>query len=151
MALDRERLRTYLLNLDRDILEDSIGFYTSEHLRMGGAYWTIGSLSALQRLDDSRKEEIVNWVLSCQKENGGFGGNVNHDVHINNTHYAVLILMMYGALDRLDKDRVVAYVQTLQHPDGSFSSDEWGESDLRFTYSALAVLKLLNRVDLSQL
>ena len=37
--------------------------------------------------------------------------------HINNTHYAMLILMMYGALDRSDKNRVVAYV----HTDGSLA------------------------------
>lgn len=60
--VDFEKHRAYLLNLDREILEDSLGYYTSEHLKMGGAYWTIGSLATIQKLDNDRKEEILTFV-----------------------------------------------------------------------------------------
>lgn len=28
------------------------------------------------------KEELVSWVLKCQNEDGGFGGNENHDSNL---------------------------------------------------------------------
>jgi len=59
MALTREAHIDYLNKADKDTLEDSIGFFRYEHLRMGGAYWTISALSALSQLNDERKEEII--------------------------------------------------------------------------------------------
>lgn len=40
-----------------------------------------------------------------------------------------------------------ADVSSLQQPDGSFWGDEWGETDTRFSYCALSVLWLLDRLD----
>jgi geranylgeranyl transferase type-2 subunit beta len=143
--VDVDKHTSYLLNLDRDILEDSIGYYTSEHLKMGGAYWTIGSLACLDRLDEERKEEIVTFVGQCKAANGGYGGNINHDPHITNTHYAVLVLAMFDSLHLIDADEIAGYISGLQNPDGSFKGDEWGEVDLRFSYCALSCLKLLGK------
>lgn len=38
-------------------------------------------------------------------------------------------------------------VKTLQKEDGSFSGDQWGEIDTRFSYIALCTLALLQRLD----
>lgn len=113
VEVDVGKHTTYLLNLDRDILEDSIGYYTSEHLKMGGAYWTLGSLAAMNRLDDARKDEIVEFVQRCKAENGGYGGNVNHDPHITNTHYAVLVLALYDSLHLVNREEIAAYMHGL--------------------------------------
>ena len=40
-----------------------------------------------------------------------------------------------------------ADVAGLQQPDGSFAGDSWGEIDTRFTYCALNILWLLDRMD----
>ena len=44
----------------------------------------------------SRADEIAQWVLSCQRESGGFGMNNGHDAHITATHYALLLLAQRG-------------------------------------------------------
>ncbi|KAJ1516221.1 hypothetical protein HMI54_010324 [Coelomomyces lativittatus] len=38
-------------------------------------------------------------------------------------------------------------VSNLQNPDGSFRGDEWGEVDARFSYCAISILTLINRLD----
>lgn len=55
MALTREAHIEYLNKADKGTLEDSIGFFRYEHLRMGGAYWTISALAALNQLNEERK------------------------------------------------------------------------------------------------
>lgn len=30
-------------------------------------------------------------MKGCQNPDGGFGGNTNHDSHITNTHYGILL------------------------------------------------------------
>ena len=37
----------YLLQLDKSKDIDSIGYYLTEHIRMGGAYWCINALFTL--------------------------------------------------------------------------------------------------------
>jgi geranylgeranyl transferase type-2 subunit beta len=147
MELDLRKVTEYLLKADSQEGED-IGSYSYEHLRMSGAYWTLCGLSSLNELNSDRKEEIISWLLRCQHENGGFGGNIGHDSHITNTHYAVLILCLYKSLDLIDKGKIASYISSLQQPDGSFKGDEWGESDLRFVYCGLSCLKILKRLDL---
>ena len=80
---------------------------------------------------------IVDFVMSCQHDCGGFGGNLGHDPHILYTLSAVQLLVLFDALDRLDAARVMRYVAALQRADGSFQGDEWGEVDTRFSYCAL--------------
>ena len=38
----------YVLDLEKSKDLDSIGFYLTEHLRVSGCYWSIGSLYALK-------------------------------------------------------------------------------------------------------
>mmetsp|Transcript_57545 Transcript_57545/g.65650 ORF Transcript_57545/g.65650 Transcript_57545/m.65650 type:complete len:335 (+) Transcript_57545:59-1063(+) len=125
---------------------DPMAYLSNEHLRVPGAYWTITALDVLNCLNDSRKQEITSWILSCQNDDGGFGGNLGHDSHITSTHYAVLVMASYDALDMLDQDRVVGYFKSLQQSDGSFAGDSWGEVDCRFSYNAASCLKILNRL-----
>ena len=74
---------------------------------------------------------------------GGFGGNVGHDPHLLYTLNAVYLLALCGALGRVDRATVAGYVASLQQADGSFTGDEWGEVDTRFSYCALAALSVL--------
>ena len=148
----------------------------SEHLRMSGVYWSLGAISILRDTDNVNKlmgltssptdnvdrSSIIDWVFTCyDKRTGGFGGNCSssssgtsvpcpHDGHLLYTLSALQILAMANALDdeRLDKDAIVKFVSSLQNDDGSFSGDEWGEVDTRFTYCALSCLALLGRLPL---
>ena len=147
----------------------------SEHLRMSGVYWSLGAISILRDTDNVNKlmgltssptdnvnrSSIIDWVFTCyDKRTGGFGGNCSsssgtsppcpQDGHLLYTLSALQILAMANALDdeRLDKDAIVKFVSNLQNDDGSFSGDEWGEVDTRFTYCALSCLALLGRLPL---
>jgi geranylgeranyl transferase type-2 subunit beta len=137
----------------------------TEHLRMSGVYWSLTALSLLKSPEEvdaimglttptsGRSVSIVDWVFQCHdKRSGGFGGNVGHDGHLLYTLSAIQVLAL---ADRLQDERflqikqsVVDFCAARQEPtDGSFTGDEWGEIDTRFTYCALSSLSLLNALD----
>lgn len=49
------------------------------------------------------RDETIDFVLSCQHDNGGFGAAPQHDAHMLFTVNAVQILAMVDGLDELDK------------------------------------------------
>ena len=51
--------------LDKTKDSDAIGFFTSEHLRMSGSYWAIGSHMLLNNPLEHRREEMIKFVKSC--------------------------------------------------------------------------------------
>ncbi|KAM9994963.1 hypothetical protein ACTFIY_001140 [Dictyostelium cf. discoideum] len=126
---------------------DSFEYWVTEHIRMNGMYWGLSSLYLLKSLDKLDENEVIQWLLSCQKSNGGFGGNTSHDDHLLSTLSAVQILIQYDALDKIDINSVVNYVVKLQREDGSFVGDQWGEVDTRFSYAAIMCLSLLKSLD----
>lgn len=138
----------YLRHLDDD--KESFEYMMTEHLRMGGVYWGVTAMALLGKLDDNaRREEIIAWILRCKdpKTAGGFGPNVGHDADITATHYALLVLSIYDAVDRIDVPGVTVFVKSLQREDGSFSADRWGEVDVRFAYCALSSMTILDALD----
>jgi geranylgeranyl transferase type-2 subunit beta len=102
----KEKHIEYIINLDKNE-QSKFEYYVTEHLRMSAIYWALGALDLVQKIDALEKEKIIKFVLSCQHENGGFGGNVNHDPHLLYTLSAVQILIMLDSLDKIDKNRVV--------------------------------------------
>lgn len=148
-AFHRDRHHHYLKHLEDD--KESFDYMMSEHLRMGGVYWGVSALALLRRHTDDpqRRTEIVDWILRCRdpKTIGGFGPNEGHDADITATHYAVLVLSIYGELDRLDTEGIKTFIASLQRPDGSFSGDRWGEADMRFAYAALSSMTILDALD----
>lgn len=61
--------------------------------------------------------------------------------------YALLILAMFNAVDQIDTEQLVNYVKSLYKEDGSFKGDYAGEIDTRFSYCAVSILALLNKLD----
>jgi len=140
-----EKHKTYIKNVD--LQKDSFYYWATEHLKLSGVYWGLCALDIMNSLEEMNKEQLVTFVLSCQRENGGFGGNVEHDAHILYTLSAVQILVMLDCLEKLNKENVVNFIKDLQREDGSFCGDEWGEVDTRFSYCAICCLSLLGRLD----
>ncbi|CAD8089400.1 unnamed protein product [Paramecium primaurelia] len=139
----------YLMALDKSKDLESIGYYLSEHLKVAGGYWTINAIACLNKLDEisqEKKQQLSKWLKECQNQDGGFGGNTNHDSHITNTHYAILLSFLLGC--ELDYAAAAKYVAARQRQDGSFEGDQWGEVDARFSYCGLSSLTLLNKRDL---
>ena len=144
-ALARDAHRAYIKRVSSDV--ESFEFAVSEHLRMSGVYWGACALHLLDALGDLDRDLVVNFVLSCRHDCGGFSGNVGHDPHILYTLSAVQILALFDALDQLDAAAVMRYVASRQLPSGAFTGDEWGETDTRFAYCALCCGSILGRLD----
>lgn len=95
------------------------------------------------------RQRLLEFVLGCWHDNGGFGAAPGHDPHILNTGYAVQILTMIDGLGELEKQaenskiKIARYIAGLQQPTGIFAGDEWGETDTRFLFIALYTLSLL--------
>jgi len=145
----RAKHEEYLASLEKKT--DNFEFHITEHLRMSGVYWGAMAMSLLGKMEamfaGESGDRIIQWVLACQHECGGFGGNLQHDPHILYTLSAVQILVLTKQLHRVDGPKIARYVVSLQQPDGSFAGDEYGEIDTRFSYCALNCLAVLNQLD----
>ncbi|KAJ5902272.1 beta subunit of rab geranylgeranyltransferase [Penicillium taxi] len=143
----------YIKNLDSR--KNELEYWLTEHLRLNGVYWGLTALYILGHPDALSREETIDFVLSCQKENGGFGAAPGHDAHMLYTVSAVQILVTIDAVDELEKrgqggkEKVGSFIASLQNKDdGSFMGDEWGETDTRFLYGAFNALSLLGLMDM---
>ncbi|KAJ2065500.1 Rab geranylgeranyltransferase [Coemansia sp. S146] len=135
----------YVKSLDKK--HDEIEYWMTEHLRVSGVYWGAVAVHLLGRSDALDRNGIVDYILSCQNDDGGFGGHTGHDSHILYTMSAVQLLVMYDALDKVDAQKVVGYVVGLQDKTtGEMSGDSWGEKDTRFAYISLAILSFFDAI-----
>jgi geranylgeranyl transferase type-2 subunit beta len=65
----------------------------TEYLRMSGIYWGLTAMSLMKNLDRMRKEEILEFVRSCQDPiGGGFSASPDHDPHLLYTLSALQVL-----------------------------------------------------------
>lgn len=85
-----------------DTRRDEYDYWLTEHLRLNGVYWGLVALHLLGRPDALPRNETIDFVLSCQHENGGFGAAPGHDAHMLYTVSAVQILAMVEGLDELE-------------------------------------------------
>ncbi|KAI5465953.1 terpenoid cyclases/protein prenyltransferase alpha-alpha toroid [Mariannaea sp. PMI_226] len=147
LGLATEAHVKYIQSLD--MRKDELDYWLTEHLRLNGLYWGLTALHLLRHPDALPRQEVIDFVLSCQHESGGFGAAPGHDAHMLSTVSAVQILAMTDAFDQLEargkgKAQVGKYIANLQNQEtGTFSGDEWGEEDTRFLYGAFNALSLL--------
>lgn len=78
-------------------------YWLTEHLRLNGVYWGLTALHLLDHPGALPRDQTIDFVLSCQRDNGGFGAAPGHDAHMLYTVSAVQILLMLDAVDELDK------------------------------------------------
>ena len=64
----------------------------TEYLRMSGIYWGITVMDLMKYLDRMDKQEIIEFVTSCQHECGGIGASVGHDPHLLYTLSAIQVI-----------------------------------------------------------
>ncbi|XP_074605601.1 geranylgeranyl transferase type-2 subunit beta-like [Brevipalpus obovatus] len=159
MAADSKRRQTIPLLLDKhkEYLttcvpkEESLEQITSEHLKMSGIYWCLTAVDLIkaEEYKKANKTKVLELMKKCQNSDGGISPSVNHDSHILHTLSAIQILTIYEAFDDdiIDIPGVIRYVKSLQQEDGSFAGDNWGEIDIRFSFGAIAILTLLNKLD----
>lgn len=138
-----------------DTRKDELEYWLTEHLRLNGLYWGLTAVHLLGHPDALPRNEVLDFVLSCMHENGGFGAAPGHDAHMLYTVSGVQILAILDAFDELEervkggRQKIGHYIASLQNPTtGTFAGDEWGETDTRFLYGALNALSLLGLLSL---
>lgn len=145
MQYQQQKHFEYLTKIknNRDVF--SYGDELRDHLNLPGAYWTVTScfLMGLE-ITEGEREGLISWLMSCQNEDKGFGGDTGHDSSVTCTLYALIILVLFDRLDLVNKEEIKQYVMSLYHEEtGAFRGDKYGEIDGRFVYSAIYVLKLV--------
>ena len=58
---------------------------------MSGVYWGLTAMFLMNKQDMMEKEEIIEFVKSCQHDNGGFSACQNHDPHLLYTLSAIQV------------------------------------------------------------
>ncbi len=105
--------------------KESFEFYATEHFRMSGVYWGLSALHLIGRADLLDREDVLDWVLRCQKPSGGFGGAEAHDAHMLYTLSAVQILALYDRLDLLDVPLVTSCEWGVRLGEGGSGTAVW--------------------------
>ena len=85
-----------------DTKKDELDYWLTEHLRLNGAYWGLTALHLLGHPEALPRNDTIDFVLSCQHENGGFGAAPGHDAHLLSTVSAVQILAMVDGFNELE-------------------------------------------------
>lgn len=67
-----EKHVVYIKRISSDT--DSFEFIVSQHLRMSGVYWGLCAMSimGINLQVEMNADAIVDWVMRCQAENGGY-------------------------------------------------------------------------------
>lgn len=63
----------------------------SEYLRMSGIYWGLTVMDLMGQLPRMNREEIIDFIKSCQHECGGISASIGHDPHLLYTLSAVQV------------------------------------------------------------
>ena len=126
---------------------ETFEYHATEHLRMSGVYWGLMAMELMKSGDLMKKEDIVEWIVKSQRQDGSWGGNAGHSGHILYTTSAIQLLAICDKLDVIDADKVATYIKSLQLDDGSFVGDAWIEVDTRFSYCALLTLAILKKLE----
>lgn len=97
----REKHKAFLDKYTKDFCAEEYVF--NETLKMAGLFFFISSCKILSH-EIKEKQKIIDFILRCQNEDGGFGHNENYDSHIVPTHYAILSLLLLNySLDNKNK------------------------------------------------
>lgn len=83
--------------------KDELEYWLTEHLRLNGLYWGLTALHLLGHPDALPRSGVLDFVLSCLHDNGGFGAAPGHDAHMLYTVSAVQILATLDAFGDLDE------------------------------------------------
>lgn len=75
---------------------------------MSGVYWGLSALNLLGTDDSLDKSELLDWVMDCYKDCGGFGASERNDPHLLYTLSALQILVMLDSLHLADADKIVS-------------------------------------------
>jgi prenyltransferase beta subunit len=101
--------------------------------------------STLDQIDQSA---VVNWLLSCQSQEGGFCVRPGYGADPRCTYEATAALKDLNASSQMNVSSAVNWTLTCQRLDGGFANRPWEiDSSFDSTYYCIKSLKALNSLD----
>lgn len=141
---EAERTITFLRSRQR---EDG-GFVELAPMRRSGANPTAAAVASLRMLEPTAAawEPTVAFLASLQGAEGGIGANTRVPLaDLLSTFTATWTLYDLGRLEALDCRGALAYVHSLEMPDGGFRAGIWDDRrDVEYTFYGLGALALLS-------
>ena len=109
-------------------------------------------LNVLNQVDINK---LIEFILSTEHPNGGFGHLPNQQPYPAYTYEAIFLLKMLDKLDEIDKKKHINWIKSLQRLDGGFwSGTGQQQSHINPTYfavKALMELGALNKINIKKL
>ena len=143
-TLRREQTVNFLL---RGLKNLSEGYECLDASRPWLVYWILHSLELLNvAIEGQQKSNIIQFLSQCQSLSGGFAGGPGQLSHLAPTYAAVNALVILGqeALEIVNREKLVLWLDSLRQEDGSFIMHIGGEVDIRGVYCALSAARLTN-------
>lgn len=108
------------------------------------AAYILYQLNAFDKID---RDALLNWILKCYNEDGGFGCEPGEPSSFIHTIEGVSALFWLGELNKIDREKTINFILSYYEEDGSFSG--FFSSDVDTFHAVLALLRLgaLNRID----
>lgn len=110
-------------------------------------YWILHSMALLgEPIDEELRQRTVSFLCRCQDPNGGYGGGPGQMAHLATTYAAVNALVTVGgetALASIKRENMLKFLQRMKDPSGGFRMHDAGEIDVRGSYTAVAIAKML--------
>jgi prenyltransferase beta subunit len=123
---------------------------------LSATYHAIAISKKMNSLDRIKKEKVIEYILANEdkedKENVGFKNGTDLSPTLESTFYAIMSLEYLQSIEKLNRDKYINYVQTLQNNDGGFSHKKRQdgnnvESRMDNTYFSVKILKSLNGLE----
>jgi len=112
----------------------------SQESGLDSTFFAVSAISVLEVPLD-RYAGSVDYVMTYERNDGGFGAYPGDKSTLRMTFDAILTLNLVGK-DPLDKQAAIAFLNLYRKPDGGFGVSD--VSDVEATYRALYALKLLS-------
>lgn len=111
---------------------------------------TYSILALAGAIEPQTRKKIVDFIKTCQKEDGGFGADPKpgHKASAITTYYALKSLDLLNALQETDTKKTTQYLLSLVHSEGGFRGHAGAnKAFLPATYFGVSSLHLLNTLD----
>lgn len=109
-------------------------------------YCAVSSLAHLNALDRLDAESAITGVLSCSNFDGGFGRVRGAESHAGQVFVCVGVLSILRALDRIDIDKLGAWLSERQIECGGLNGRPQKLEDVCYSWWVLSSLSMIQRL-----
>lgn len=142
--VDPERLATFVKSRKRD----DGGFVEIGPMTKSGTNPSAAAAALLRILnayDDDTRNDLIDYLLDNQTDEGGFRANTRIPVaDVLSTFTAVLTLADLGVLDEMNRDAAAKFVASMELPGGGYLGGAWDSAtDCEYLFYGLGAAALL--------